>query len=106
MFEWGFPEGLVVCVMQHHHGLAILADTDLRHSAAAAVALASLIPDPLSQSVSGMQNLRDLNDIWKIFDLQQLAEDAYEEYEPQELKNASYTPLRDHLVKQQEAVVA
>lgn len=105
MFEWGFPDDLVCCVMLHHHGLAILADPDLHQSAAAAVAVASLIPDPLKQSATGLKQLQNLSEIWNVFDLEQLAENVYEEYKTQALDSANFIPLRDRVHKLRPAAV-
>jgi HD-like signal output (HDOD) protein len=99
MFEWGFPDDLICCVMQHHHGLAILTDADLGQSAAAAVAVASLIPDPLRQSSGGMEQLQNLSNVWNAFDLELIAEAVYEEYQPQARDSANCIPLRDHVRK-------
>lgn len=99
MFEWGFPDDLICCVAMHHHGLAILADPDCGQSAAAAVAVASLIPDPLKQSSDGMEQLQNLSNIWNAFDLGQFAEDVYKEYQPQARDSANHLPLRDHVRK-------
>ena len=99
MFDWGFPDDLICCVMQHHHGLAILTDADLGQSAAAAVAVASLIPDPLRQSSGGMEQLQNLSNVWNAFDLEQFAETVYEEYQPQARDSANHISLRDHVRK-------
>ncbi|NQV27651.1 MAG: HDOD domain-containing protein [Rhodopirellula sp.] len=105
MFEWGFPDDLICCVMLHHHGLAILADPDLHQSAAAAVAVASLIPDPLRQSVAGLEQLQNLSEVWNAFDLQEVAEDVYQEYQAQSLDSANYIPVRDHVCKRRPAAI-
>ncbi|MFT4559741.1 MAG: HD-like signal output (HDOD) protein [Porticoccaceae bacterium] len=99
MFEWGFPDDLICCVMIHHDGLAILTDADLGQSAAAAVAVATLIPDPLRQSSGGMEQLQNLSNIWNAFDLDQFAEAVYAEYQPQARDSANCIPLRDHVRK-------
>lgn len=99
MFEWGFPDDLMCCVMLHHEGLAILTDADLGQSAAAAVAVATLIPDPLRQSSNGMEQLQNLSSVWNAFDLEQFAEAVYKEYEPQARDSANCIPLRDHIRK-------
>ena len=99
MFEWGFPDDLICCVMLHHEGLAILTDADLGQSAAAAVAVAALIPDPLRQSSNGMEQLQNLSSVWNSFDLEQFAEAVYEEYQPQARDSANCVLLRDHVCK-------
>jgi HD-like signal output (HDOD) protein len=105
MFDWGFPDDLICCVMLHHHGLAIFTDPDFGHSSAAAVAVASLIPDPLKQSSDGMEQLQNLSNIWNAFDLVQFAEVVHEEYQPQARDSANYIPLRDHVRKLLESAV-
>ena len=105
MFDWGFPDDLICCVMLHHHGLQILTDPDFGQSAAAAVALASLIPDPLKQSSDGMEQLQNLSNIWNAFDLGQFAEVVHEEYQPQARDSANHIPLRDHVRKLLESAV-
>ncbi len=104
MFEWGFPDDLICCVMVHHRGLATLTDPDFGQSAAAAVAVASLLPDPLRQSWDGMKQLQNLSNVWNAFDLEQLAETVYEEYQPQARDSANCIPLRDHVRKLLESV--
>jgi HD-like signal output (HDOD) protein len=99
VFEWGFPDDLICCVMLHHEGLAILTDADLGQSAAAAVAVATLIPDPLRQSSDGMEQLQNLSNVWNAFDLNLFAEAVYEEYQPQARDSANCIPLRDHVRK-------
>lgn len=103
MFEWGFPDDLICCVMLHHQGLTVLADPDLHQSAAAAVAVASLVPDPLRQSAAGLKELQNLSEVWNAFDLEQIAENVYQEYTPQALDSANYIPLRGHVRKLQQA---
>lgn len=104
MFEWGFPDDLVCCVMLHHHGLSMLADPDCGQSAAAAVALASLAPDPLRQSSDGTEQLQNLSNIWNSFDLEQFAGVVFKEYQPQARDSSNYIPLRDHVRKLSEPV--
>lgn len=96
MFDWGFPDDLICCILFHHHGLTILADKELGRSPAAAVALSGLMPDVLRQCPDGMDNLARLSDIWKAFDLHATAEDMYEEYESQALESANYIPFKVH----------
>lgn len=106
MFEWGFPDDLVCCVMVHHHGLAILTDPDYGQSAAAAVAVATLIPDPLRQSFGGMEQLQKLSNIWDAFDLELFAEVVYAEYQIQARNSANYIPLLKHVRKLLDSVAA
>lgn len=99
MFSWGFPDDLICCVLFHHRGLQILADRELRHSAAAAVALASLMPDPLRQAANGMLHLQKLGEIWNAFDVQKFADAVYAEYAPHARESASYIPFYEHARK-------
>jgi HD-like signal output (HDOD) protein len=99
MFDWGFPDDLVCCVLFHHHGLSLLGDEALGQSAAAAVALAGLMPDSFRQSPDGLQQLVQLSGVWDDFDLQSLANDVYDEYEPQALDSENYIPLKVHCEK-------
>ncbi len=73
MVEWGFPDDLVCCVLLHHTGLDLLDDPQLGETAAAAVAVAGLMPDSLSQVPHGLQRLVDLSARWPEFDLLQAA---------------------------------
>ncbi|MHC4879703.1 MAG: HDOD domain-containing protein [Planctomycetota bacterium] len=97
MFSWAFPDDLICCVLYHHHGLSIMADRELRHSAAAAVALASLMPDPLRQAANGMQHLQKLDEIWKPFDLRKFADVVYAEYVSHARESTSYIPFYEHV---------
>ena len=69
MTTWGFSDELICTVMHHHLGLRILADPDLRQTPVAAVALSSLMPDPLQQTPTGLDQLVRLDQSWKPFDL-------------------------------------
>lgn len=97
MVDWGFPDDLVCCVLLHHRGTTLLENPDLNGTAAAAVAIASLIPDGLHQTPTGISELIDLNDRWPEFDLFQIAEDAGDELHEAGSDTANYTALRDHL---------
>lgn len=96
MSDWGFPDDLVCCVMFHHHGLGILAEKDFRQTPAAAVSLAGLMPDMLRQMPVGLDHLIKLHDIWKVFDLNQIAEEVFVQYEQQALDAANYIPFKEH----------
>lgn len=103
MFAWGFPDDLICCVLLHHRGLSVLSDEVLGQSAAAAVALAGLMPDSLQQSPNGLEQLVDLGSVWKDFDLQRLANEVYHEYKPQALESANYIPFKVRCEKHLEA---
>lgn len=106
MFDWGFPDDLICCVFFHHRGLSVLADERLGQSAAAAVALAGLMPDSIRQSPDGLQQLEKLAGIWDGFDLHTVASDVFNEYEPQALESANYIPFKAHCEKLLEATAA
>ena len=57
MAGWGFPDELVCCVRMHHRVDDVTADARLRDSAAAAVAISSLLPDPIRQCPQGIDRL-------------------------------------------------
>jgi len=81
MHAWGFPDDLVCCVGLHHAGTGILQQTQLKSSAVAAVALASLIPDALSQSRNGLEDLFRLQQSWPEFQFLALADRVGEQFE-------------------------
>lgn len=74
MYNWNFPDELICCVHMHHRGLDILDDAELRNSPAAAVAIASLLPDALRQETMGMERLTKLEEEWRGFHLRSIAE--------------------------------
>ncbi|MEM1060750.1 MAG: HDOD domain-containing protein [Planctomycetota bacterium] len=73
MRVWNFPDDLVVCVAMHHLGRAVLDDAEFGRTAAAAVALAGLVPDATRQSPVGLDTLVELDASWEPFDLAQVA---------------------------------
>ncbi|TWU07278.1 HDOD domain protein [Symmachiella macrocystis] len=73
MYGWDFPDDLICCVVLHHRGLKLFNDPQLRTTAAAAVAASSLMPDPLKQIPSGLDQLVKLGKKWKAFDLVKIA---------------------------------
>jgi serine/threonine-protein kinase len=74
LLSWSFPDDLICCVLLHHGGLELLRDEALGRTAAAAVAVAALIPDPLHQSGPGLEKLAQLDAVWPDFHLGVLAE--------------------------------
>eukprot|EP00913_Durusdinium_trenchii_P005655 g5273.t1 len=74
MFCWGFPDDLICCVLMHHYGMKLLADKAMRTTAAAAVAIACFMPDPLKQDYAGIARLRQLEGRWSAFRLDEIAE--------------------------------
>lgn len=81
MHAWEFPDELVCCVYFHHRGIEILKDEQLKQTAAAAVAISSLLPDALRQEVDGLEKLIKLADRWEGFELQPIAEKIDEEFQ-------------------------
>jgi serine/threonine-protein kinase len=73
MWAWNFPDDLLCCILFHHDGFALLQDTALADTAAAAVAVASLLPDPLRQVRHGLKQLVQLSEKWPQFDLMTIA---------------------------------
>lgn len=81
MCGWGFPDDLICCVLLHHRGMNILSDRKLRSTAAAAVAIASYMPDTANQVPGGMAQLMQLDEKWAAFDLLAIAERVKEEFQ-------------------------
>jgi HD-like signal output (HDOD) protein len=79
LMGWKFPDDLACCVLLHHGGLAVLCDPELGRSAAAAVAVAGLMPDILRQAGDGLSLLMKLNEIWPDFDLAEVAQQVEEQ---------------------------
>lgn len=73
MWDWGFPDDLICAVLLHHRGLSVLADKNLARTAVAAVAIASLLPDPWNQSPNGTELLRQLAGRWPTLNLPEIA---------------------------------
>lgn len=69
MVDWKFPDDLVCCVLHHHNGLDILSNPQMGRSAAAAVAIAGLLPDFLHQTPGGLERLMKLDSAWPAFQL-------------------------------------
>lgn len=67
--RWQLPDELICCILFHHWGLQILAHTELKRSAVAAVALSALLPDQIKQHEDGFSLLAQLQTIWPAFDL-------------------------------------
>ena len=99
MLDWSFPDDLICTVYLHHEGLKLLTDDELGKTAAAAVAVASLIPDPLRQNPQGLSQLLTLNDAWPEFKLFELAEKIDEELREESTTTGNYLSLKNRLEK-------
>ena len=81
MAGWQFPDDLVCCVLFHHAGLRLLTDNRIGRSAASAVAVASLLPDPFRQVRRGLTELLKLEAVWPAFKLLELAGRVDEQFQ-------------------------
>lgn len=100
MLDWSFPDELICTVYLHHHGLNLLTDSELGQTAASAVAVASLIPDPLRQDPDGLDQLLTLNDAWEEFKLFDLADQIDRELREESTAASNYLSLKNRLEKQ------
>lgn len=103
MLDWKFPDDLVCCVLLHHGGLAVLSDPEVGRTAAAAVAVAGLIPDALRQSGDGLPELLKLQQVWPQFDLPTLAANVQTKLEAMSAQAESHYSLARRLEKHQAA---
>ena len=94
MLDWSFPDELICCVFLHHEGLKLLTDPELGKSPAAAVAVASLIPDPLRQDPNGLNQLLTLNAAWPEFNLFEIAEQIDSELREESTAARNYLSLK------------
>lgn len=99
LMSWNFPDDLNTCVLLHHAGLAVLCDPELGRSAAAAVAVAGLIPDVLRQSGDGLGQLMKLNEIWPDFELSVVAQQVAEQLEVMSPQASQHVSLARRLEK-------
>ncbi|QGQ25113.1 HDOD domain-containing protein [Gimesia benthica] len=99
MLDWSFPDDLICAVYLHHKGLKLLTDDKLGKTAAAAVAVASLIPDPLRQNPQGLDQLLTLNDAWPEFKLFELADKIDQELREEATTTGNYLSLKNRLEK-------
>ncbi|MCA9093794.1 MAG: HDOD domain-containing protein [Planctomycetaceae bacterium] len=74
MHHWGFPDDLICCILFHHKGLMVLSEAEMAKSPIAAVAVASLLPDPLNQERNGLVRLHKLQTLWPKFELDKVVE--------------------------------
>ena len=79
MYDWGFPDELVACVLLHHTTDRILSDVLLRESTAASAVAAASLPDSLAQSPAGFETLLKLQSELANFGFLEIAADVDEE---------------------------
>lgn len=109
MHNWGFPDDLVCCILYHHQGLKVLADKTYAPTALAAVAVATLLPDPILQEHQGLLRLHKLQGLWPNFNLKQLIErvDAqYQELSPGVASDFTLKHRYEKMLPQLEAATA
>lgn len=106
MYDWRFPDDLICCVLLHHNGLSVLSDVEIGRSAAAAVAVAGLVPDPLAQSGDGLSQLLKLQSVWPQFDLPTMATTVQTKLEELSPQASSHFSLSKRLEKYQAAQAA
>jgi len=79
MLDWGFPDELTACVLMHHDFERVLSDASLRESSVCASIAAASLPDSLSQSPNGLENLIRLQDELHQFRFLSIAADIDEQ---------------------------
>lgn len=99
MLDWSFPDDLICSVYLHHEGLKLLTDPQLGKTPAAAVAVASLIPDPLRQDPNGLNQLLALNEAWPEFNLFEIAEQIDNELREESTAARNYLSMKNRLEK-------
>ncbi|MFK7777286.1 MAG: HDOD domain-containing protein [Gimesia sp.] len=104
MLDWSFPDELICAIYLHHEGLKLLTDSELGRTPAAAVAVASLIPDPMKQDPNGLSQLLTLNEAWPEFKLFEIAEKIDNELREDSTAPQNYLSLKNRLEKHTELV--
>lgn len=99
MLDWCFPDELICCVMFHHHGLSMLADGALSRTSAAAVSIGGLLPDFLKQVPDGLPQLVKLTEIWRVFNVYDIADEMHDEFKAQAHEASNFIPLKDRCQK-------
>lgn len=99
MLDWSFPDELICTVYLHHEGLKLLTHPELSKTTAAAVAVASLIPDPLRQDPNGLNQLIQLHEAWEEFNLFDMAEQIDTELREESTAASNYLSLKNRLEK-------
>lgn len=83
MYDWGFPEDLVACVLLHHDAPRVLSDESLRESAIGAAFAAACLPESLGQSPTGFESLMQLQKDISGFCMLTAAADVDDEMDPE-----------------------
>ncbi|WP_459555534.1 HDOD domain-containing protein [Lacunimicrobium album] len=78
---WYFPDDVVCAVYLHHDVEKLLESAELKSTAVAAVACASLLPDAMKQRPDGLEKLIALADRIPGFDLLQVATSVQEKFQ-------------------------
>lgn len=97
LLDWGCPDELICTVLLHHDGLKVLDDEQLRKSSVAAVAIASLFPDPLRQVPHGWQQLQTLRDTSCHFDWKEIAAQVDCRFKQTEKRSQNHISLQRRL---------
>lgn len=106
MIDWSFPDDLICCVLLHHGGLSVLSDLEIGRTAAAAVAVAGLMPDVLRQPGDGLAELIKLEQVWPQFKLIELAGKVQTQLEAASTQADRHFSLARRLEKAQVAQAA
>jgi len=106
MIDWSFPDDLICCVLLHHGGLSVLSDPEVGRSAAAAVAVAGLMPDVLHQPGDGLAELMKLEQVWPQLHLTELAGKVQTQLEAASAQADRHFSLARRLEKAQVAQAA
>jgi len=93
MASWGFPDDLTCCVLFHHGGLGLLKHHEMGRTAAAAVAVAALVPESIGQVPNGLQQLAYLHERWAQFDLLRIAQRVDQRLAHIERRRLNHIPL-------------
>ncbi len=99
LLDWGCPDELICCVLSHHRGGKLFQEQQLTRSSVAAVAIASLFPDPLRQVPDGLEQLLKLQHAWPGFDILDIAERVDQRMTTTERRSLNHISLLRCLTK-------
>lgn len=105
MHHWGFPDDLICCILFHHKGLMVLSEAELAKSPIAAVAVSSLLPDPLNQERNGLGRLHKLQSLWPRFELGKVVEAVDTQFQELSPGVSPDFPLKHRYEKMMEKLV-